>query len=373
VVPSDKLHSKNQLFIKRRPTYLRRAPFLISYWQGDALYFENYLTRKKIQASARVTLLLHFFHTWQPESKLLREWSEFTPDSLRNAVKSLVAGSFLQRASSRRPKPAPSEKALQNWNNWDPAASFFHFSTKDSYQGKITREEIRGFELQAGAQGIPQPIKKYPGRPVIDLPASSCEGAFPRVLRERRTWRKFGRKPITLTNLSELLYLAFGVQTWVHIPKIGRFAQKTSPSGGALYPLEAYVFSQNVSGLSNGIYHYAADRHKLVRLRHRLQKSEVQKYLADQWWFRDAAFVVFLTAIFQRTSWKYDYPRAYRAVLAEAGHTCQTFCLTATWQGLAPFCTMALADTLIEKTLGVDGIGESVLYAMGAGTKPEGK
>ena len=95
--------------------------------------------------------------------------------------------------------------------------------------------------------------------------------------------------------------------------------------------------------------------------------------LAGQWWFRDAAFVVFLTAIFHRTQWKYDYPRAYRAVLAEAGHLCQTFCLTATWLGLAPFCTMALADTRIEKTLRVDGISESVLYAMGAGTKPAKK
>ena len=95
--------------------------------------------------------------------------------------------------------------------------------------------------------------------------------------------------------------------------------------------------------------------------------------LAGQWWFRGAAIVVFLTAVFQRTQWKYDYPRAYRAVLAEAGHLCQTFCLTATWLGLAPFCTMAFADTRIEKALKVDGISESVLYAMGAGTLPAKK
>jgi hypothetical protein len=60
-------------------------------------------------------------------------------------------------------------------------------------------------------------------------------------------------------------------------------------------------------------------------------------------------------------------------VLAEAGHLCQTFCLTATWLGLAPFCTMALADTAIERALGVDGINESVLYAAGAGRRPPGK
>ena len=68
--------------------------------------------------------------------------------------------------------------------------------------------------------------------------------------------------------------------------------------------------------------------------------------------------------------WKYEHPRAYRVVLAEAGHVCQTFCLTATWLGLAPFCTMALADTTIEQALGVDGVTESVVYAMGAGLRP---
>jgi SagB-type dehydrogenase family enzyme len=92
--------------------------------------------------------------------------------------------------------------------------------------------------------------------------------------------------------------------------------------------------------------------------------------LAGQWWFGDASFVVFMTAVFKRTQWKYDYPRAYRAVLMEAGHLCQTFCLTAAWLGLAPFCTIAFKDSMIEQTLGVDGISESVLYAAGAGERP---
>jgi SagB-type dehydrogenase family enzyme len=71
--------------------------------------------------------------------------------------------------------------------------------------------------------------------------------------------------------------------------------------------------------------------------------------------------------VFPRTMWKYQHARAYRVVLLDAGHLCQTFCLVATWLGLAPFCTAALKDTLIEKDLGVDGIRESVLYIAGVG------
>jgi SagB-type dehydrogenase family enzyme len=79
-----------------------------------------------------------------------------------------------------------------------------------------------------------------------------------------------------------------------------------------------------------------------------------------------------MTAVFERTEWKYPVARAYRAVLIEAGHFAQTFCLTATALGLAPFCTMALADSLIERDLGVDGVSESVIYACGVGSRPPG-
>ena len=92
-----------------------------------------------------------------------------------------------------------------------------------------------------------------------------------------------------------------------------------------------------------------------------------------QWWFGGAGAVVLMTAVFARTQWKYEAPRAYRAVLMEAGHVCQTFCLVATRLGLAPFCTIALADSKIEKDLGIDGAAESVLYAAGVGQRPQKK
>ena len=57
----------------------------------------------------------------------------------------------------------------------------------------------------------------------------------------------------------------------------------------------------------------------------------------------------------------------YRVVLLDAGHLCQTFCLVATWLGLAPFCSAALCDTMIERDLGIDGIHESALYVAGVG------
>ena len=77
-----------------------------------------------------------------------------------------------------------------------------------------------------------------------------------------------------------------------------------------------------------------------------------------------------MTAVFARTMWKYRRARAYRVVLLETGHLCQTFCLTATRLGLAPFSTAALRDSLIERDLGIDGISESALYVAGVGLLP---
>ncbi len=79
-----------------------------------------------------------------------------------------------------------------------------------------------------------------------------------------------------------------------------------------------------------------------------------------------------MTAVFDRVQWRYPFARAYRAILAESGHLCQTFCFVATALGLAPFCTMALADSRIERDLKIDGVSESVIYAAGVGTGPRG-
>jgi SagB-type dehydrogenase family enzyme len=108
-------------------------------------------------------------------------------------------------------------------------------------------------------------------------------------------------------------------------------------------------------------------------LRKGISGREIKTMLAGQRWAGKAALVVLLTVVFGRTQWKYEHARAYRVVLAEAGHLCQTFCLCATWLRLAPFCTMALADTRIERALGIDGVGESVIYAAGVGMRPARK
>jgi SagB-type dehydrogenase family enzyme len=346
----------------------RRAPFVVSYWRGDRLVFENFLARRRITANPLTSTVLHFFDRWRPLRELFAALKEYTPASLRKAARSLAQHSFLQK---RGRNPAVGEKELLAWSEWNPAASFFHLATKDVEFQPDSEEEYRELLQLAKSNPMPRPVKHYPKARHVRLPVPKADSEFPRVLLARRTWRKFSARPVALSALGNLLGLTWGVQAWVKTPKIGSAALKTSPSGGALHPVEAYVLARNVKGLHSGIYHYNGADHRLELLRRGATSHHITRCLANQWWYGGASFVVFMTAVFARTRWKYDYARAYRAVLMEAGHLCQTFCLTATWLNLAPFCTLAFADSKIEKALGVDGISESVLYVAGAGMRPD--
>ncbi|HEV2730675.1 MAG TPA: SagB/ThcOx family dehydrogenase, partial [Terriglobales bacterium] len=137
--------------------------------------------------------------------------------------------------------------------------------------------------------------------------------------------------------------------------------------GGARHPSEVYLAALKVSGLPPGLYHYNTRSHSLECLHKGPMQEKAVQYCAGNVLVKDAAALFLMTAVFSRSMWKYRFARAYRVVLLDAGHLCQTFCLTATWLGLAPFCTAALNDSLIEKDLGLDGTVDSVLYAAAAG------
>jgi SagB-type dehydrogenase family enzyme len=122
-----------------------------------------------------------------------------------------------------------------------------------------------------------------------------------------------------------------------------------------------------VEGLQTGTYHYRAEDHLLEKIPVDASPGIARAYCADQPYVAHAAALFIMTGVFSRTMWKYRHARAYRVVLLDAGHLCQTFCLTATRMGLAPFSTAALKDSLIERDLGVDGVSESVLYVAGVG------
>lgn len=355
--------------LKSKHVSFRRSPFLVCYWEAGNLVFENYALGKRTAAAPITTELLNHLSGWRTSAAIFEHFPQYSPSSLRTAIQGLVRHSLLQR-SDRKEQPA--ERAMAAWSDWNPAAGFFHFTGRDlPFEADLVRigHYMEGLTHE---KAMPVPVKRYPRAKKIRLLPASESGEFPRVLTSRRTWRRFAVGQLSFADLSTLLGLTFGVREWVAVPPLGRFAVKTSPSGGALHPIEAYLMARDVEGIAPGIYHYDASRHRLELLRRGITRDRMSDYLMGQRWFSDACAFVMMTAVFTRTQWKYRFPRAYRVVLAECGHLCQTFCLTATWLGLAPFCTMALADSKIDRDLGIDGVTEGALYVAGVGQVPKG-
>ena len=346
----------------------RRASSVVVYWEEGNLVFDNYLAGSKISADPVVCRILDFCSGWRSVPEVSAYLGNFQEASVRRTLESLTHHAMLRRSNQPADKR---EAALAGWKGWLPAAGFFHFSTRDVEFAKDPVAAFRNLQQHAKTRPMPRIGKSYPGARRVPLSADLPAAEFPRILKQRRTWRKFSAQPVPLDDLGGLLQLTFGVQGWAEIPGLGRAAMKTSPSGGCLHPIETYVLARNVNGLQPGIYYYDARRHHLVWLRRGISRHALKKMIGHQWWFAETPFLVLMTAVVGRPQWKYDYSRVYRAVLLEAGHLCQTFCLTATWLGLAPFCTIALADTQWEKLLGIDGVRESLIYAAGAGLRPK--
>lgn len=345
---------------------LRRSAHLVAYWRHGQLVIRNYATDTTTRANSLVFAVLEFCGEWRTPREIEQVLGARSPALVLKLVRRLTKQSLLERSDRLQD---PRERAMSALDRWNPEAGFFHTATKN-VRFWSPQEAARHARRQAREQKMPATLKRYPGAPRVDLPKPG-DGAFARVALDRRTWRRFSTTPMSLDDLATILGLSAGVQKWVHIGDRD-VPLKTSPSGGARHPVEAYVVARDVRGLDPGIYHYAGDRHALERLRRGASAKQIRAYVPHSGYFAGASALVLFTAIFERQLWRYPYSRAYRAALVEVGHVCQTFCLAATSLGLASFSVMGLADSVIERDLGIDGIGESVLYAAGVGRPPAG-
>ena len=351
----------------RRALTLRSARCQSLYWDSGELRIVNYLTRETFAAKPVLLEVLRFFFSPKTIREAMLEFDIYTPQSVGAVILELIKAGLLLECKSR--EAARDEYLDASWKHWLPVGGY-HFLTKDApyLEGDLTvAEKWRTIPR------TPQPpkFKNIEGAERIALPPPDRRtDSFFGALRARRTRRTFSRAPVPLASVATLLQATWGVQGFMESKYFGALPLKTSPSGGARHPIEVYLMALRVKGLGTGLYHYDARAHALERISAGASARKARAYCAEQPYAGRAAALFIMTAIFARTMWKYPHPRAYRVVLLDAGHLGQTFCLTATRMGLAPFSTAALKDTLIERDLGIDGIAESVIYVTGLGLPP---
>jgi SagB-type dehydrogenase family enzyme len=186
----------------------------------------------------------------------------------------------------------------------------------------------------------------------MKLPEARQDGSLTleRALRERRSIRTYAPAPLSLEEVGQLLWAAQGIT--------GPEAARTTPSAGALYPLELYLVAAAVLGLPAGLYHYAPRAHELENLSTGDLREALCAAAFDQDWMKNAPAAVLIAAAQGRTTRKYR-ERGKRYVAMEAGHAAQNLALQAVALGLGSCVVAAFDDARLRE-----------IFALPPGTEP---
>ena len=189
------------------------------------------------------------------------------------------------------------------------------------------------------------------------LPRPNHKGSLSveEAIKHRRTVRSFSSMPLKKEYLSQLLYAAQGITE-------DRGFKRSTPSGGALYPLDVYtvVGEQGVIDLDAGVYHYIPSDHRIEHVTAGDKREALAIASLNQVWMAVPPLNFVITAEYSRISSKYG-ERGVRYAMVEAGHVGQNIFLQAEALGLGAGIVGAFEDIKVINVLGIHKKHEPLL------------
>jgi SagB-type dehydrogenase family enzyme len=173
------------------------------------------------------------------------------------------------------------------------------------------------------------------------------------TLHQRRSVRDYKKGPLSLDQVSQLLWAASGRNLY----------RRTAPSAGATYPLEIYLAVGEVEGLEPGFYHYSPSGNYLEIVKEEDVRIGLSKAALEQEMIEEAPVSIIIAANYNRTTGRYGR-RGIRYVHMEVGHVGQNVSLQAVALRLGTVMIGAFED---QKVKDVVGIGEEPLYIIPIG------
>ena len=162
---------------------------------------------------------------------------------------------------------------LHEWG-WDELSRIFHLGTKNIPITQIPENESEWSEvyLQHCHEALHMPFPSG-GRLVTtdnrtQLSRPDQKTSFSNTLTSRATSRQFEASPISLSELSEILFYTLGYLPERSLPTEAGFPvelgqRRCSPSGGGLNSVEGYVYVRDIDGLKPGVHYYNSADHSL--------------------------------------------------------------------------------------------------------------
>ncbi|MBT8241493.1 MAG: SagB/ThcOx family dehydrogenase [Acidimicrobiia bacterium] len=187
----------------------------------------------------------------------------------------------------------------------------------------------------------------------IALPAPRIEGSvsIEEALATRRSRREFADEMLSSDDIGQIFWSGQGMTDGS--------GKRTSPSAGALYPIELYA----VSG--SWVAHYLPADHAMERRDDPGTLGSLGDAAFDQQWITTAPVVFVITGVVSRTQAKYG-GAAEELMIREAGHVAQNMLLQATALDFAVVPVGGFDPKPIGRSLALPP-GEVVLYLLPVG------
>jgi SagB-type dehydrogenase family enzyme len=234
------------------------------------------------------------------------------------------------------------EKANAMPSDADAAATVFDYHARTKHR----------FERMARSPGYldwanqPDPFRRYTGAPITSLPLNAPDPALDYSALHQPAGGRAA--PFDRRGVAKLLELSLGLAAWKALGS-ERWALRINPSSGNLHPTEAYLFSLQVTGIADGLYHYQPLTHSLAR-RFELDASSARS-LGHH--FQAPGLLVALSSVIWREAWKYG-ERAFRYCQLDLGHALAALRFAARLQGWRFTCLNQVGHAALARLLGFD-------------------
>lgn len=178
----------------------------------------------------------------------------------------------------------------------------------------------------------------------IRLPGSEASGRsrIEELIAKRRSERRYKDKKLSESVISRLLWAAQGISS--------ESGLRTSPSAGALYPLEIHLVTGGGGGLDPGVYRYVPEDHTLVQEIRGDIREKLSKAALSQPMISNAPVSIVISAVYARITSRYGN-RGLRYTHMEAGHAAQNVYLLGVELGVGTCAIGAFEDEEVRNVL----------------------
>ncbi|MFP4521944.1 MAG: SagB/ThcOx family dehydrogenase [Fibrobacterota bacterium] len=160
------------------------------------------------------------------------------------------------------------------------------------------------------------------------------------AIEKRRSKRRFSQKPLSIKEVSTLLYAAQGITN-------RGLGFRTAPSAGASYPLHIILFDKN------GIFSYLPESHSLSTISSEDKRYELSEAALGQRCVADAPVVFLICADYRKITRRYPEKGKFYTHL-EAGHSAQNILLQAVSLGIGAVPVGAFSESAVKNLSGIE-------------------